>query len=275
MRVLWIFAVFTFSISAAAAEEIKVASINLCADQLVLLLADEEQIISLSNLSHRKAGSYFYKKAQVYPVNEGHAEQILGYSPDLVIVGQFSRPHTVNILKAVGLSIQTLPIANSVQDVFNNIQSVADWIGKRERGVDLVAKLQARLDKLTPDASNQPLAAAFDPNGYTSGKQSLRGQVIELAGFRNAASVAGIESYGKLSLEAMIKHNPEALIESPYSPGTWSRAQATSQHPALKAAGINPQIIDIPSRMMVCGGPWTLDVIEQLQAERLNITAAQ
>ena len=39
-------------------QQVAVASINLCADQLVLLLADDDQIRSLSNLSHQEAGSY-------------------------------------------------------------------------------------------------------------------------------------------------------------------------------------------------------------------------
>ena len=49
------------NVPAANAAPVTVASINLCADQLVLLLADDEQILSLSNLSHRSAGSYYYK----------------------------------------------------------------------------------------------------------------------------------------------------------------------------------------------------------------------
>ena len=258
----------------ARAEPVSLASINLCADQLLLLLADENQIRSLSNLSHEEAGSFFYIRARKFPVNEGHAEQILNLQPDIVIVGQYSNSHTVEMLREVGLTVRTLPIADTVEAVLANIVQVAEWVGKKERGDNIVAGLRDRLALIQPPQEPRPVVAVFDPNGYTSGTATLRGELMELAGFRNAASIAGIESYGKLTLESIISLDPDALIESPYSPGTWSRAQAMSQHPALLDAGINPHVIHVPSRMTVCGGPWTIDVLETLQTERLKLTGA-
>ena len=41
----------------------RIVSINLCADQLLMSFADDEQILSLSNLSHDAAGSYHVDKA--------------------------------------------------------------------------------------------------------------------------------------------------------------------------------------------------------------------
>lgn len=254
-----------------AAQPVTLASINLCADQLLLLLADDEQILSLSNLSHRMAGSYFYKEARKYPVNKGQSEPILNLNPGIVIVGQYSNVHTVNLLREVGLRVETLPIANDLDTLFSNIKSVAVWVGKEQTGIDIVKQLKDRLARLQKSVKPGPVAAVFDPNGYTSGKNSLRGQMMELAGWQNAATIAGIENYGKLTLEEIINLSPDALIESPYSPGTYSRAQIMSQHPALLGAGLQPHIIRIPSRMTVCAGPWTVDVIEQLQTERIKL----
>lgn len=258
-----------------AESAIKVASINLCADQLVLLLADKEQISSLSTLSHDEAGSYFFERARTYPTNDGHAEEILTLQPDLVIAGQYSNKHSISLLREVGLRLEILPIANSIESVLDNIATVAKWLGQEVRGEALITDLQGRLSLLEPALGPRPIAAAYDPNGYTSGKLSVRGQMLELAGWQNAASLAGIESYGKLTLEAMINLHPDALIDSPYSPGTYSRGQAMSQHPALLAAGIDPHIISIPSRMTVCGGPWTIDVIDLLQTERSKLVATE
>ena len=274
LRVLLITIILILQLPAAADDQPGVASINLCADQLVMLLAEDEQILSLSNLSHQEAGSYYFERARAYPVNEGNAEQILNLAPDVVIAGQYSSAHTVALLREVGLQVHILPIANNLEMMFENIERVSRWVGQEERGRGTVAYLREKLSWRVAPEGPLPLAAAFDPNGFTSGASSLRGEVIELAGFRNAASEAGIESYGKLSLEALINLNPDALIESPYSPGTWSRAQAMNHHPALSSAGIDPQIISIPSRMMVCAGPWTLDVIEQIDIARIELMSA-
>lgn len=257
----------------------KVVSINLCADQLLMLLADPEQLLSLSNLSHQSAGSYYYEQARAYPTNEGHAEQVLPMQPDIVIAGQYSSPYTLDLLREVGLRVETIPIANSIDTMLANITQISRWLGHPSRGDTIVSALNQRLDSLKnslhkeqqANAEKFPIAAVYDPNGYTSGAQSLRGQMIELSGWRNAAALAGIQQYGQLSLETIISLQPDALIFSPYSPGTYSRAQAMSQHPALLEAGVNPHIIHVPSRKTVCAGPWTVDVIEQMQAERIML----
>jgi iron complex transport system substrate-binding protein len=260
-----------------------VVSINLCADQLLILLAEPEQILSLSNLSHQSAGSYYFERARAYPVNEGHAEQVLTLQPDLVIAGQYSSPYTLDLLREVGLRVETIPIANSIDTMLANIAQVAAWLGHESHGEAIVDELNHRLTTLKTSlqqeqqtiAAELPIAAVYDPNGYTSGEQSLRGEMIELSGWRNAAAMAGIQSYGQLSLESIIRLQPDALIESPYSPGTYSRAQAMSQHPALYKAGVDPHIIHVPSRKTVCAGPWTVDVIEQLRTEKAKLPATR
>ncbi len=258
-----------------SAEPLRVASINLCADQLVLLLADDNQILTLTNLSHDTAGSYYYEKARNFPANKGYSEKILRLAPDVVIAGQYTALHTVKLLTEVGLRVESLPIANSIETLIENIRSVATWVGQEERGQAIITDLQQRLLNLEPVVEPRPVAAAYDPNGYTSGASSLRGQLMEMAGWRNAATDAGIESYGQLSLEQIISMAPDALIDSPYSPGTYSRAQMTSRHPALLKAGLDPHIISIPSRMMICAGPWTVDILERLQEERIRMTTVQ
>lgn len=248
-----------------------VVSINLCADQMVLLLAAPAQILSLSNLSHQQAGSYYFNQAQQYPANEGHAEQVLGLQPDLVIAGQYSSKYTVDLLREVGLRVETLPIASDIATMLDNIGKVAYWLKRETTGDSIVKSLDKRLSALDTDVTDKPVVAVYDPNGYTSGVHSLRGQMMELSGWRNAAAIAGIQHNGYLSLESIIRIKPDALIDSPYSTGTYSRAQAKSQHPALHKAGVNPHIIHVPSRKTVCAGPWTVDVIEQLQSERLRL----
>jgi len=248
-----------------------VASINLCADQLILLLAQPDQITTLSNLSHDQAGSYYYQKARAYPVNESHAEQILPLQPDLVIAGQYSNVHTVNLLREVGLRVEILAIATNLVGVFENIRSVATWLEKPKLAEAIIAKLEQRLDALGPPTIPTSLAAVYDPNGFTVGGNTLRGEMMQRAGWANVASKVGITDYGHLSLESMIRLAPDALIESPYSQGTYSRGQALSLHPALRQAGLNPKIVTVPSRMTICAGPWTIDVIEQLHSERLAL----
>jgi len=217
-----------------------VSSINLCTDQLVLLLAKPEQILSVSTLSHEEAGSYLYEQARKYPANKGSSEQILKLSPDLVLAGQYTTQATVKLLRELGFTVEIIPIANSLEDVITNIEFVASLLGRPEHGEAITTQMEERVKEIVLKNSaltNKPVAAFYDPNGYTVGPATLRGEVLELAGWENAAKVFGIEHYGTMPLESLISVAPDALIESPYSEGTYSRGQQLLKHPALRKSG--------------------------------------
>ena len=245
----------------------KVASINLCADQFLLALADPGQILSLTNLSHDTAGSYYADKARAYPTNKGYAEEVLALAPDLIIAGEYTNRYTLQQLKASGIPVAQLGIANSVEQVLNNIVSVSEWIEQTARGEAMVKALRVRLDAIEKPASDFRRAAIYDPNGYTVGRNSLRGDILERAGWVNVAAEQNIDSYGVLSLETLIRLKPDMLLESPYSPGTFSRAQRLNEHPVLKHAKLAFDVIRVPSAQTICGGPWTVDLIERLSLD--------
>ena len=242
----------------------RIVSTNVCADQLLMLLAAPEQIATITHLSREQGASYFYEQAAQYPLNRGQAEDILPFKPDLVIAGEYGSEHTLQLLGKLGIRVERLPIAYQFEDVYANIRRMAEWVGKPERGEQIITDMQARLAKLPPRQENAPIAAVYDPNGYTVGNATLRGQSMQMAGWRNAGELMGISSYGTASLEEMIHIAPAALIESPYTQGTWSRAEALSRHPALRSSGLHPYIIRIPSKLTICEGPWSVDVVEQL-----------
>lgn len=258
-------------LAANATQPQRIVSINLCADELLILLADPAQISALTNLSHDEGASYFQAQALAYPTTKGLAEEVLPFKPDLVIAGEFGGIQTVNLLKKLGIRVETLPLANNMQQVFSNIELIAKLSGHPERGAKIVQSMQARLAQLPLAEANAPLAAVYDPNGYTVGPESLRGQSITLAGWRNAGEIAGVRDYGSLDLETMVRLQPDALIDSPYTLNTYSRAEALAQHPALRGASLNPKIISVPSNMTICDGPWIVDTIETLQRERLKL----
>lgn len=248
-----------------------VVSINLCADQLILAFAAATQILSLSNLSHDPAGSIYADLARLYPTNTGQVEEILPLQPDLVVAGQFTSRYTLQLLKSVGLRVEVLPIADSIESLLQNVLDVSQWLERPELGEREVQRMQQQLAALSVVTEPKPRAAVYDPNGYTVGDKSLRGQSLNLAGWHNVARDKGIDSYGSLSLESLILLQPDAMFESPYSPDTWSRGQALSVHPAIRQRGLNTKVIHLPSSNTICGGPWTVDLIKTLEQERLQM----
>src|SRR3546814_11682404 len=69
----------------AEAAPKRVASLNLCTDQLLLLLAAPEQIVSVTHLSHQQAETPLWKRPRNYEENDGSLLSVVVTSPTLVI----------------------------------------------------------------------------------------------------------------------------------------------------------------------------------------------
>ncbi|MEE9335861.1 MAG: ABC transporter substrate-binding protein [Granulosicoccaceae bacterium] len=272
LRTTLLFVVCT-QISVAATSKPRVASLNLCADQLIMLLADPEQIASLSKLSTEEAGSLYALAAARYPQNNATAEDVLVESPDLVIAGAFTVSYTPRLLQNLGMSVETLPLANSIQDAMNNVELVAELLEQQARGDEIIAKMKARLAAMPQIVPKPPRAAVYDANGYTVGAKTMRGEALLLAGWANVAEELAYDSYGTLSLETLIHLWPDAVIEAPYEQGSYSRAQHVTKHPVIGKGGFNPKRIGIPSNKTVCAGPWSLDVIDILIDARVALSS--
>src|SRR5580765_3634027 len=62
-----------------------VASLNLCTDEYLLLLARPQEIASVSFLSQDPQESPLWRSARRYPANRGSIEDVLARRPDIVL----------------------------------------------------------------------------------------------------------------------------------------------------------------------------------------------
>jgi len=152
---------------------------------------------------------------------------------------------------------------------------VGGLLGREDVAEEVISDINARLSDIRSQVKNidtalaqagksRHRAAIYDANGYTSGNDSLRGEAMMLAGWHNVASDIGIDTYGVIHLENLIRLEPEALILSPYSKGTFSRAQMVAKHPSIRKSGLDPILVDLPSNQSICAGPWSVNIIETL-----------
>ena len=200
-------------------------------------------------------------------------------APDVVLTGPYTPRHTLALMAELGLNVQSLKIANSLEEMFANLVLVGQILNQNDKATSIVESLRKRVAAIsvngleldafmTSNGQSRPKAAVYDANGYTVGQSSMRGEAMSLAGWHNVAVDKGVESYGVLHLEELIELAPDALIESPYSEGTFSRGQMVAKHPALRQAGLNPLLISLPSNQTICAGPWSVDIVEKLLQSR-------
>jgi hypothetical protein len=88
----------------------RVVSFNQCGDQLVVALADPEQIAGLSPYAADRSLSVVADKARAFPRLDWQAESTIALGPDLVLIGQNDRPVTKHILRVQGLRLYEIAL---------------------------------------------------------------------------------------------------------------------------------------------------------------------
>jgi len=252
--------------NSAGAAPPAVASINLCADQLVLALADPDQILTVSWLSADPEESLFATAAARHPLNYGTAEELLRFHPDVVIAGAYTNSFTRALLIRLGYRVVELKPEDTVAEIESNLRKVAGAVGHAERGEQLVAAIRA--ESRTIDANRParaPATVVVRPGGFTVGRHSLADELMTLAGMRNVAAEQGLDRWGSLSMETLLRSAPEMLVLTGYRLAQPSLANLVLEHPALRRLRAERPTTTIPAAYWACGLPQSLDSATLLQ----------
>ncbi|MEM8776257.1 MAG: ABC transporter substrate-binding protein [Pseudomonadota bacterium] len=252
----------------SADEPARVVSMNLCTDQLAMMLAGPEQLHSVSYIALDPRASAMVEEARAFEVNRGLAEEIYLMQPDLVIAGAFSTRATVAMLRRLDIPVVVFDPAYSLGDVRERITQMGEVLNRQEAAKALISEFDQRLELLREEVKEKPRAVLYYANGYTSGDQSLAGQILSAAGFENAADEAGYSSGMKLPLEVLAVTNPDIVITSQPYPGA-SRSEDILTHPVVQSLRKSQGSASITDHNWVCGTPHVLRAIETLSEARI------
>jgi iron complex transport system substrate-binding protein len=247
----------------AAGAPVRVVSMNLCADELVLRLADRDQVLAVTYLARDPRGSTVASEAVGLPVTRGLTEEVVALKPDLVIAGAFTTRTTVGMLKRVGAPVLELGVPADLNGVRAQIRQVATALGHPERGEAMVAALDARLATIVP-ARQSLRALVMRPNAFTVAPGGLGDALIRAAGLANVSAEIGRDRFGQVPLEAAALANPDLIVVDEGSPGWPSLADTLLHHPVFKALALAHRTVDIPNRFWTCPGPQVAEVVARL-----------
>ena len=150
-----------------------------------MLLADPKQIASLSKIVDDPNVSFLAEKSTEFKKNRGDAEEIFMDNPDLVVAGVYTEKATVQILQSLGVRVEIFPIEQNFDDIIENIRKMGLLVGHSDRAERMIDDFNIRLEELSSGITERPRAAIYSANGYTTGKDTMSGQILKTAGFRN------------------------------------------------------------------------------------------
>ena len=262
---------FAASAQAAALRPQRIVSLNACADEYLIALADKDQVAALTQYARDPGLSFYSDRARTYPYTQGQAEAVLMLHPDLVIASPYRRADSLALLKGRVKILDLKPTTNFAE-VVDETRMVATAIGQPARGEALIRSMQARVAA----AGRRPLggvAAHYQRGGFINGPGSLMDDLMTRAGLINLASRQS-GSLGRMSLEQIVYAHPDFLIFTDGASAGQDEGSLSLDHPALARAVPEARRLHIPSSMTVCGGPSYPDALERLQAEARRAKAA-
>jgi iron complex transport system substrate-binding protein len=252
----------------ALAASPRIVSMNVCSDQLLIPLADPEQILGLSRFSRDTWASFFADDAGHYPMLSGAAEDVLVVKPDIVVASLFDKRSTRELLKANGLHLAEFSVPRNLDEVKAQIRQMGEIVQHTDRATAEIAQLDAAIARARATVTDKHYRVLLlSRRGFVSGSDSLLSSLLSETGLFNAAGDLGVGSGGFASLEAIVNAKPDFIMVSDGGDRAEDDGAAFLLHPALERFYPPQKRIVIPERLTVCGGVMLADALDVLVKE--------
>ncbi|HEX4739671.1 MAG TPA: ABC transporter substrate-binding protein [Allosphingosinicella sp.] len=242
--------VFVLALSLAAgpatAAPQRVASLNLCTDELLLLLGDPKQIASVTHLAQNPAETPLWRQARRFPRNDGSLASVAGLRPDLVLTMGGGARDRAGIARRLGIRLLDLPYPQNLVDVAAELRTVAGALGHADAAKPWLIAM-ASLQHTAPPPHLDTIW--LGGGGRTVAAGSLAAQWMGLAGLRQRPLVGD-----RLSLEELLAWPPALILRSDYRAGQYSNDQRWLSHP-LVARTHGSRTVATDGRLWTCMGP--------------------
>ena len=235
----------------------RVASLNLCTDELLLLLGDPAQIVSVSHLSHQPAEFPLWRKARRHDANDGSLLSVVRHRPDLVLTMGGGFQDRAGITRRLGIGLVDLAFPASLTDLASGIRRVGAALGQDERAGRLVDRLRQLAANRPPRASE---AIWLGTGGTSVAANGLAAQWMRLAGLRQRPLRGDL-----VSLEELVVRPPAILLRSEYRSRDFSLGERWLGHPLVRRGASRSLVTD--GRRWTCLGPLMIAEVERLRRE--------
>ena len=234
-----------------------VASLNLCTDEYLLLLAKPREIASVSFLSQDPQESPLWRLARGHHSNRGSLEDVLGKHPGVVLtMGGGGRASSL-IAERLGIEAVELRPVSALSDVAWNFRVVAKALRDPKRAepwLERLARVRSTVSKRSLDA------IWLGGGGQTISVPSVGADWMRLAGLKQRPLQGG-----RVSLETILVRPPAVLVQSGYRAGQFSRGAQWLNHPIVRDA--KSRRLQADGRAWACMGPLVIAEVERLRAE--------
>ncbi len=248
----------------------KIVSLAPSNTEILFAIGAGEQVIGRDEFS-----DYPSQAADLPSVGGGfgdyNLEAIVDLEPDLVLAAEINTPELVKALDDLGLTVFLLSNPISIDEMFENLLTVAELTAHIPEAEDLVDSLRSRVFKVESvieAAEDQPTVFyeldATDPSApWTAGSGTFIDTLITMAGGENIASdMEG--QYLQFSIEELLIRDPQVIILGDAAYGITPESLLDRTGWSNISAVVNDRIYTFDDNLVSRPGPRLVDGLEQL-----------
>ncbi len=192
-------------------------------------------------------------------------EKILSLSPTRIIGIADHLNLAQNQLKQLGIPVTIYPTAKSIQDVYRLIAHIGALTNKQTQAQNLIQSCQNQVAQLTKKNKHRPTVAVIlwaEPL-LVVGRPTFISDILALSGAQNCVETT--LEYPKLSIEALLKLNPDYLILT--NPQLTDQILNSPRFSSLKAVQSHHLITTLNPDLLLRPGPRFPQAIAELEKQ--------
>lgn len=197
----------------------RIVSYSISTDEILMALVEPERIAALSRLVDDPGVSSIVKEAKQIPnrVQGQSVEGVLAFKPDLVIIPDFHPPEMLQSARELGLKVYIYKTPSNVEGVKRSIRQLAALTGEKEKGEEVIAKMDAKINKVQQRIATIPKdkrkrVIQLRSEGTFYAPDNSFGDVCRLAGVSDATLELHYPSAMEITQEKIVELNPDIIF---------------------------------------------------------------
>lgn len=244
----------------------RIVSLSISTDEILLDLVDHKRIVALTKYVDDEGISNAVHQAKAVQgrVQMGsNPEAILALKADVILLPDFSSADTIQSLRDMQQPVYVYKTPYNLAAVRACIQELGQVVGEKEAASQILAQMDARLNKLRqqlgniPPAQRKQVVFMGDKGAYYSPEHSFN-DICKYAQVHNALAQLHFTKPVTVAQEEIVRLNPDAFILSGWVDSTDLEPNALAhnlRHDASYAsvkAVQNNAIYTLPAKHLLC-----------------------
>ncbi len=248
-------------LSAQGAE--RIVSLNACTDELLLQLAEPNQISGVTRFDLSTHSEKTLAQNPEIIQLPSDIESLMKAKPSIVLAGPFSSAALVEKLRKLDVTVVMVRVPKNWDELLDVSRQIATLTNQPKK-LEAFSKAVEELKLISQTSKWKGKTAVFwSAAGHVSGSGTFEDTILSTLGMKNGVQ---FEGYAFLSLERLIQLHPDVIVVTQKASQKDSWAHETLFHPALKTAVPHLEYLQIPEGAASCASGYTVEVLRSILA---------